>query len=87
MVEHGDVQQGYQNGVAPEGYMATPEARARSRSEGGGPDLAALTRDLPAVIRRADEALVAMVRERPIVALGLALGVGYLAGRALRRWF
>lgn len=43
---------------------------------------------LPALaerVRRADERLVAYVRERPLVALGAALGLGYMFGRVFSR--
>ena len=82
-MEQGGVQNGfYQNGVAPEGYMATPE----TRSSGHG-DLADFGRNLPDAFRRADVFVVKMVRERPIATLGAALAVGYVLGRTLRRWF
>lgn len=37
-------------------------------------------------VQRADEKLVAIVRERPVVALATALAVGYLVGRMVSRF-
>lgn len=36
-------------------------------------------------LRQADETLVAFVQERPLVAVGAALAVGYVLGRVLPR--
>jgi hypothetical protein len=84
-MEQGGAQQGYyQNGVAPEGYMATPEARSGGTPRGA---IAAAGRNLPDAVRRADAFVVRMVREQPLAALGVALAVGYVLGRSLRRWF
>jgi ElaB/YqjD/DUF883 family membrane-anchored ribosome-binding protein len=35
--------------------------------------------------RSADEKVVALVRERPLVALGAALAIGYVIGRVISR--
>ncbi len=43
---------------------------------------------MPALMKqakRADERLVAYVREQPLLALGAALGLGYLMGRVFSR--
>jgi hypothetical protein len=43
---------------------------------------------VPAIVRqarRADERIVAYVRSKPLIALGVALGVGYLIGRMFSR--
>lgn len=40
-----------------------------------------------AYLRRSDERLRAFVDDHPFVALGAALGAGFLAGRALNRWW
>ncbi|MEO5731198.1 MAG: hypothetical protein ABI134_14005 [Byssovorax sp.] len=43
---------------------------------------------MPALVQQvksADERLVAYVRERPLVALGAALGLGYMMGRVFSR--
>jgi ElaB/YqjD/DUF883 family membrane-anchored ribosome-binding protein len=37
-------------------------------------------------VHRADEKVVALVRERPVVALATALAVGYLVGRVISRF-
>lgn len=36
-------------------------------------------------VRGADEKVVALVRERPVAALAVALAVGYLVGRVISR--
>jgi ElaB/YqjD/DUF883 family membrane-anchored ribosome-binding protein len=41
--------------------------------------------ELPETLRRANDAFVGFVRRRPLVALGAAVGVGYVLGRTLRR--
>jgi ElaB/YqjD/DUF883 family membrane-anchored ribosome-binding protein len=55
---------------------------------GTAASLHAAAESLPAIaerVRRADERLVAYVRERPLVALGAALGMGYVMGRVFSR--
>ena len=50
--------------------------------------LHAAVESMPALVqqvRSADERLVAYVRERPLVALGAALGLGYVMGRVFSR--
>lgn len=50
--------------------------------------LHAVVESMPALVqqaRRADERLVTYVRERPLVALGAALGLGYIVGRVFSR--
>ena len=37
-------------------------------------------------IKRLDRELIEKVRERPLVAVGVALGVGYVVGRLFSRW-
>jgi hypothetical protein len=37
-------------------------------------------------IRRADREIIERVRERPLVAVGIALAAGYIIGRAFSRW-
>jgi hypothetical protein len=37
-------------------------------------------------IKRLDEQLIERVRERPLVALGVALAAGYVLGRIFSRW-
>lgn len=55
----------------------------------GGVDIAAVAPVVPRVmggLKRADDQLVAFVQERPVVALGAALAVGYVIGRVLTRF-
>jgi ElaB/YqjD/DUF883 family membrane-anchored ribosome-binding protein len=50
--------------------------------------LHAIAESMPAVVKQvksADERLVAYVRARPLVALGAALGFGYVMGRVFSR--
>ncbi|MFS8070093.1 MAG: hypothetical protein ACMG6S_27325 [Byssovorax sp.] len=50
--------------------------------------LRAAAESMPALVQQvksADERLVAYVRERPLVALGAALGLGYVMGRVFSR--
>ena len=61
------------------------DGERRSEQEGGldGP-----TPLVPKVVQRvktADEKLVAFVRERPLVAVGAALVLGYMLGRVIVR--
>jgi ElaB/YqjD/DUF883 family membrane-anchored ribosome-binding protein len=37
-------------------------------------------------IKRLDEELIERVRERPLVAMGIALAAGYVLGRIFSRW-
>jgi ElaB/YqjD/DUF883 family membrane-anchored ribosome-binding protein len=37
-------------------------------------------------IKRFDEELIERVRERPIIAVGIALAAGYVLGRIFSRW-
>lgn len=57
-------------------------------ADGPAASLHAAVESMPAIMKqmkRADERLVAYVREQPLVALGVALGVGYLMGRVFSR--
>lgn len=61
-----------------------------SEEEEDGPAarLRAAAESMPALVqqaKRADERLVAYVRARPLVALGAALGLGYILGRVFSR--
>lgn len=50
--------------------------------------LRAAAESMPALVQQvksADERLVAYVRARPLVALGAALGLGYMMGRVFSR--
>jgi hypothetical protein len=50
--------------------------------------LHAVAESMPALVKQvksADERLVAYVRARPLVALGAALGLGYVVGRVFSR--
>jgi len=56
--------------------------------DGPAARLRAAAESMPALLqqaKRADERLVAYVRAQPLVALGAALGLGYLVGRVFSR--
>ena len=56
--------------------------------DGPAARLRAAAESMPALVQQAkhaDERLVAYVRARPIVALGAALGLGYMMGRVFSR--
>lgn len=65
----------------PEGLLSSPEARARARS------LVAKAQQLPDQLGQVNERFAGFVREQPLLALGAALGIGYVLGRAFRRVF
>nr|WP_294505115.1 hypothetical protein [uncultured Rhodopila sp.] len=48
------------------------------------PAVAGAADDLNAVAREQTEALAARVREQPLAAVAIALGLGFLIGRAMR---
>jgi ElaB/YqjD/DUF883 family membrane-anchored ribosome-binding protein len=57
-------------------------------ADGPGASLRAAMDSMPAVmkqVKRADERLVAYVREQPLLAIGAALGLGYVLGRVFSR--
>lgn len=57
-------------------------------ADGPGASLRSAFDSMPAImkqVKRADERLVAYVREQPLVALGVALGLGYVVGRVFSR--
>ena len=57
-------------------------------ADGPAASLRAAVDSMPAImkqVKRADERLVAYVREQPLVALGVALGLGYVVGRVFSR--
>ena len=57
-------------------------------ADGPAASLRAAVDSMPAImkqVKRADERLVAYARERPLVALGVALGLGYVMGRVFSR--
>lgn len=67
--------------------MMTPE-REQAEGDGAGESLRSAVESMPALVqqvKRADERLVAYVRARPLVALGAALGLGYVVGRVFSR--
>jgi len=72
----------------PEGLLTKPpdaasrDARAQQTVER---EMTARARDMQHQFERVNEAFVAFVSERPMVALAGAVGVGYLLGRMLRR--
>ena len=66
----------------PEGLLSSPASRARNA---GGQNLVEKMRAAPDAINRANEVFVDFVREQPLIALGAAIGVGYVLGRMLRR--
>jgi len=77
-----DTHAGSVDGV-PEGLYAT-EARGFRRGAGVR-DLGARTKELQGTLQKANETFVAFVRERPLAALGAAIGIGYVFGRIFRR--
>jgi ElaB/YqjD/DUF883 family membrane-anchored ribosome-binding protein len=62
---------------------AMMEERSKSEMNGGlnGHAMPKVMRQ----VKRADDKLVAFVEERPIVALGVALALGYMVGRLMTR--
>jgi hypothetical protein len=60
-------------------------SNGHARHSGHSPALRAVSRTADQ-IRRADEELIDRVRERPLVALAIALTAGYFIGRAFSRW-
>lgn len=57
-------------------------------ADGNAASLRAAMDSMPAVmkqVKRADERLLAFAREQPLVALGAALGIGYVMGRVFSR--
>ena len=57
-------------------------------ADGPAASLRAAVDSMPAImkqVKRADERLTAYVREQPLVALGVALGLGYVMGRVFSR--
>ena len=72
----------------PEGLLAKPpdaagrDARTEYTAER---EMTARAREMQHQLERANEAFVAFVSERPVVALASAVGIGYLLGRMLRR--
>ena len=59
-----------------------------AEADGPGASLHAAMESMPALVKqvkRADEKLVAYVREQPLIAIGAALGLGYLIGRVFSR--
>src|SRR4051812_24315451 len=72
------------------GHMDTSESN-RQHVNGETPD----KRQTPSLrslvemadqLRRVDEELIERVRERPLVAVGIALAAGYVIGRIFSRW-
>jgi ElaB/YqjD/DUF883 family membrane-anchored ribosome-binding protein len=64
------------------------EAEHSEEEDGPAARLRAAAESMPALVqqaKRADERLVAYVRARPLVALGAALGLGYILGRVFSR--
>ena len=57
-------------------------------ADGPAASLHAAIGSVPAImkqVKRADERLVAYVREQPLAVLGVALGLGYVMGRVFSR--
>ncbi len=57
-------------------------------ADGPAASVRAAIDSMPAMVKqvkRADERLTAYVREQPLVALGVALGLGYVMGRVFSR--
>jgi hypothetical protein len=56
-----------------------------ARHSEGSPALRAISRSADQ-IRNADKEIIERVRERPLVAVAIALAAGYIVGRAFSRW-
>ena len=65
----------------PEGLLSSPQSRGGHRAQ----DLVERAREVPRLLNDANGAFVGFVREQPLVALGAAIGIGYVLGRMLRR--
>jgi ElaB/YqjD/DUF883 family membrane-anchored ribosome-binding protein len=63
---------------------AMMEERSKSEMNGGQLNGHAVPKVMRQV-KRADDKLIAFVEERPIVALGVAVAVGYMVGRLFSR--
>jgi ElaB/YqjD/DUF883 family membrane-anchored ribosome-binding protein len=57
----------------------------RSKSENNGHMNGQSVPRVVRQVKRADDRLVAFVEERPLVALGIAIGLGYVLGRVMTR--
>jgi hypothetical protein len=66
----------------PEGLLSSPQSR---RGGVRAQDLVDRVREVPLALNNANNTFVGFVREQPLVALGAAIGVGYVLGRMLRR--
>jgi len=64
---------------APEGVMASPDSRDSARP------IVERMRGLPDSLGHANERLVGFVQQQPLLAIGAALGIGYVLGRLFRR--
>jgi ElaB/YqjD/DUF883 family membrane-anchored ribosome-binding protein len=62
------------NGNAHKAYAPALRAVAQTAADTAGQ------------IKRLDEQLIDRVRERPLVALGIAVAAGYVIGRVFSRW-
>jgi ElaB/YqjD/DUF883 family membrane-anchored ribosome-binding protein len=67
----------------PEGLLSSP--RARERASAKTQQLIDRARELPDAIGDLNERFVGFVREKPMVAIGVACAAGYVLGRVLRR--
>jgi ElaB/YqjD/DUF883 family membrane-anchored ribosome-binding protein len=72
---------------APEGLPPIqPEGDGHDRVGAEARELVDRARErVPQALSEANDAFVAFVREQPLVALGAAVGVGYVLGRMFRR--
>jgi hypothetical protein len=67
----------------PEGYYSRRDATRAERAR----EMVERVREMPDVMRKANDQFVEFVREKPLVALGAACAIGYVLGRSLRRVF
>ena len=61
------------------------ESNGDARHSAYSPALRAISKSADQ-IRKADHEIIERVRERPLVAVGIALAAGYLVGRVFSRW-
>jgi hypothetical protein len=69
----------------PDDAAPRGDANQNGARGGGTLPLGARVPDVVRRVKRADERLVAFVEERPIAALCVAVGIGYLLGRAFTK--
>ncbi len=65
----------------PEGLLSSPQSRRGQRVR----EIADRMREVPEKLNEANDKFIGFVREKPLVALGVACAAGYLLGRLLKR--